>query len=158
MPFSRGFMLFAQRLPVVPVALQAALPWGLHTHTLTSSFAANMFWFCFAPWVRLDAVALPPMRFCEVCAPAPAVHSSCLGWCCSSCNAGFRKLAFNPAVHMCCLGWCCSSGNASIRGTRAPQHSVLCNLARAACFLVMSHTLPYLSSQSILKTEDCSAF
>lgn len=90
MPFSRGFMLFAQRLPVVPVALRAALPWGLHTHTLTSSFAANMFWFCFAPWVRLDAVALPPMQFREVRTPASAVHSSHLGWYCSSCNAGIR--------------------------------------------------------------------
>lgn len=63
MRFSRGFMAFAKRLPVVPVALRARLPWGLHTHTLTSSFAANMFWFCFAPWVRLDATVLPPLRF-----------------------------------------------------------------------------------------------
>ena len=85
MPFSRGFMLFAQRLPVVPVALRAGLPWGLHTHTLTSSFAANMFWFCFAPWVRLDAVVLQPMQFCEVRPLAPAVHSSYFGWFCSSC-------------------------------------------------------------------------
>ena len=66
MRFSRGFMTFAKRLPVVPVALRARLPWGLHTHTLTSSFAANMFWFCFAPWVRLDATVLPPLRFTEV--------------------------------------------------------------------------------------------
>ena len=66
MKFSRGFMTFAKQLPVVPVALRVALPWGLHTHTLTSSFAANMFWFCFAPWVRLDATVLPPMHFSEV--------------------------------------------------------------------------------------------
>lgn len=66
MKFSRGFMLFAQRLPVAPMALRAELPWGLATHTLTSSFAANMFWFCFAPSVRLDATVLPPMQLCEV--------------------------------------------------------------------------------------------
>lgn len=66
MRFSRGFMAFAQRLPVVPVALRARLPWGLHTHTLTSSFAANMFWFCFVPWVSLDATVLQPMQFCQV--------------------------------------------------------------------------------------------
>ena len=86
MPFSRGFMLFAQRLPVVPVALRAGLPWGLHTHTLTSSFAANMFWFCFAPWVRLDAVVLQPMQFCEVRLLAPAARKSCGGWLGSSCR------------------------------------------------------------------------
>jgi hypothetical protein len=66
MKFSRGFMIFAERLPVVPMALRAELPWGLATHTLTSSFAANMFWFCFAPRVRLDAIVLPPMQLREV--------------------------------------------------------------------------------------------
>lgn len=64
--FSRGFMLFAKNLPIVPVALRVTVPWNIQTHTLTSSFAANLFWFCFVPWVRLDATVLTPMSLAKV--------------------------------------------------------------------------------------------
>lgn len=47
--------------PVVPVALTARNPLNIRTHTLTSSFLANLFWFSFCPWVEIDAVVLPPM-------------------------------------------------------------------------------------------------
>lgn len=63
--FSRGFMLFAKNLPIVPVALRVTVPWNIQTHTLTSSFAANLFWFCFVPWVRLDATVLTPMSLAK---------------------------------------------------------------------------------------------
>jgi hypothetical protein len=45
MKFSRGFMLFADRLPVVPVALRVlpAFP-QVSCHTVDSSFLANLFW------------------------------------------------------------------------------------------------------------------
>jgi len=45
MRFSRGFMRFAAGLPVVPVALRVrtCLP-EVASHTLTSSFGANLFW------------------------------------------------------------------------------------------------------------------
>lgn len=66
MTFSRGFMRFAQGMPVVPVALRADIPWGLSTHTRTSSFLANLFWFCFPPVVRLEATVLPALREQEV--------------------------------------------------------------------------------------------
>eukprot|EP00775_Hariotina_reticulata_P006685 gene6685-6908_t len=58
-----GFMLFADKLPVVPVALRVrpALP-QVKCHTLTSSFLANLFWFSFQPWTRIEAKALPPMQ------------------------------------------------------------------------------------------------
>ncbi|KAK9833710.1 hypothetical protein WJX74_003507 [Apatococcus lobatus] len=61
MRFSRGFMRFAQDGPVVPVALRASLPWGITTHTLTSSFVANLFWFCFAPSLTLAVTVLPAL-------------------------------------------------------------------------------------------------
>ena len=61
MRFSRGFMRFAQDGPVVPVALRASLPWGITTHTLTSSFLANLFWFCFAPSLALAVTVLPAL-------------------------------------------------------------------------------------------------
>ncbi|DBB00196.1 TPA: hypothetical protein ACH3X1_014026 [Trebouxia sp. C0004] len=64
--FSRGFMRFGRSLPIVPVALRVTVPWNIQTHTLTSSFAANLFWFCFVPWVRLDATVLKPMSLFEV--------------------------------------------------------------------------------------------
>ena len=64
--FSRGFMLFGKNLPIVPVALRVTVPWNIQTHTLTSSFAANLFWFCFVPWVRLDATVLEPMSLAKV--------------------------------------------------------------------------------------------
>lgn len=66
MRFSRGFMRFAQDGPVVPVALRAKLPWGITTHTLTSSFLANLFWFCFVPSVALEATVLPPLQRSKV--------------------------------------------------------------------------------------------
>ena len=115
MPFSRGFMLFAQRLPVVPVALRAGLPWGLHTHTLTSSFAANMFWFCFAPWVRLDAVVLQPMQFCEVRSLARRCAQVLL-------DTTLQLLQAHPILSGTC--------NVGVTGANAPQHSVQCKLAR----------------------------
>ena len=64
--FSRGFMRFGKNLPIVPVALRVTVPWNIQTHTLTSSFAANLFWFCFVPWVRLDATVLKPMSLAQV--------------------------------------------------------------------------------------------
>lgn len=45
MKFNRGFMRFSEGLPIVPVALRASLPWNISTHTLTSSFLSNMFWY-----------------------------------------------------------------------------------------------------------------
>ena len=67
MRFSRGFMRFADKLPVVPVAARVQLPFGISTHTLTSSFLANMFWFCFSPYVSLHMTVLPPMTRSMVC-------------------------------------------------------------------------------------------
>ncbi len=59
--FSRGFMKFVREgTPVVPVALRARTPWGIRTHTLTSSFLANLFFLSFCPWVQVEAVVLPP--------------------------------------------------------------------------------------------------
>ena len=45
MRFSRGFMLFADALPVVPVALRVrpAFP-DVRCHTVSSSFLGNLFW------------------------------------------------------------------------------------------------------------------
>lgn len=60
MKFNKGFMRFADGLPVVPIALRASLPWGISTHTLNSSFLMNMFWFCFSPYVDLQLTVLPP--------------------------------------------------------------------------------------------------
>lgn len=56
-------MLFADKLPVVPVALRVktAFP-EINSHTATSSFLANLFWFSFQPWTVLEATALPPMQ------------------------------------------------------------------------------------------------
>ena len=62
--FSRGFALL--RCPVVPVAFRCRHAFGLSTHTLTSSFGANLLALCFAPWTTLSATVLPPM------APAPS--------------------------------------------------------------------------------------
>ncbi|GLC48183.1 hypothetical protein PLESTB_000068300 [Pleodorina starrii] len=57
-----GGSAVSQTLPVVPVALRVrgSLP-GVSTHTLTSSFLANLFWFGFSPSTELEATALPPM-------------------------------------------------------------------------------------------------
>jgi hypothetical protein len=56
-------MLFADKLPVVPVALRVrpALPL-IKCHTLTSHFLATLFWFSFQPWTCIEAKALPPMQ------------------------------------------------------------------------------------------------
>lgn len=60
--FSRGFMKFAAGHPVVPVALKAKTPFGIRTHTLNSSFLANLFWFSLCPWVEIEATVLPTMQ------------------------------------------------------------------------------------------------
>ncbi|GMH33701.1 hypothetical protein BSKO_01535 [Bryopsis sp. KO-2023] len=62
MQFSRGFMRFAKKLPIVPVALRISQPFDISTHTLTSPFLVNMFFTCFLPWVSLEATVLPPMK------------------------------------------------------------------------------------------------
>ncbi|MEW5317582.1 MAG: hypothetical protein WDW38_008868 [Sanguina aurantia] len=62
MSFSRGFTSFAHNLPVVPVALRVTNPLNIRTHTLDSSFAANLFWFSFPPSVRIEATALPALE------------------------------------------------------------------------------------------------
>lgn len=67
MRFSRGFMRFGRGLPVVPLALRARPAFGISSHTLTSSFLANLFWFSFCPWVELDATVLPALYPDEVC-------------------------------------------------------------------------------------------
>lgn len=36
---------------VAPVALRVQTPWNIRTHTLLSSFPANLFWMSFCPWV-----------------------------------------------------------------------------------------------------------
>jgi hypothetical protein len=62
MRFNRGFTLL--RAPVAPVAFRCTHAWpggALSTHTLTSSFAANLFWLCFAPQTTLSATVLPAM-------------------------------------------------------------------------------------------------
>lgn len=61
MTFSRGFMRFGRGLPIVPAAMRAHSDFGISTHTLSSSFVANMFWFCFSPTMSLDVTVLPPM-------------------------------------------------------------------------------------------------
>ena len=66
--FSRGFMRFGKALPIVPVALKVSVPWGIRTHTLTSNFVANLFWFCFVPQIQLEATVLKPMTLQEVTA------------------------------------------------------------------------------------------
>ncbi|GAX77129.1 hypothetical protein CEUSTIGMA_g4575.t1 [Chlamydomonas eustigma] len=63
MQFSRGFMrLLRPGEYVVPVVLRAKTPWDIRTHTLTSSFLANLFWISFCPWVEVHATVLPPLR------------------------------------------------------------------------------------------------
>lgn len=49
MKFSRGFMRFGRDLPIVPAAMRAQSSFGISTHTLSSSFLANMFWCVPAP-------------------------------------------------------------------------------------------------------------
>ena len=35
-----------------PPPPKVTTPWGIRTHTLNSSFQANLFWLSFCPWVR----------------------------------------------------------------------------------------------------------
>lgn len=56
-------MLFADKLPVVPVALRLRTAFHeVESHTATSSFLSNLFWFSFQPWTVIEATALPPMQ------------------------------------------------------------------------------------------------
>lgn len=66
MRFSRGFMRFAAQLPIVPAALRvrSALP-EVRSHTLTSSFMANLFWFSFPLWTDLEVTLLPAVSLEE---------------------------------------------------------------------------------------------
>lgn len=66
MRFSRGFLRFGKQLPIVPSALRVTAPFDIQTHTLNSSFLANLFWFCFLPWVRLDITVLDPVTMQQV--------------------------------------------------------------------------------------------
>ena len=79
MRFSRGFLRFGRDLPIAPVALRASVPppWtmDLQTHTLTSSFLSNLFWFCWAPSIRLEARVLQPMTM----RPVSVLQSSSAG-------------------------------------------------------------------------------
>ncbi len=60
--FSRGFTkLLAPDVPVVPVAIRLTNTFNINTHTLESSFLANLFWLSFSPSTRLQAVVLPAM-------------------------------------------------------------------------------------------------
>ncbi len=70
MGFSRGFTKIMQGaeaagrpLPVIPAALRVkgVLP-GVCTHTLTSSFFANLFWLSFNPSLELEVTVLPAMQ------------------------------------------------------------------------------------------------
>lgn len=70
MSFSRGFTRIMQGaeaagrpVPVVPAALRVKglLP-GVCTHTLTSSFFANLFWLSFNPSLELEVTVLPAMQ------------------------------------------------------------------------------------------------
>lgn len=63
MQFTRGFTrLLNPGDRVVPVALKATTPWDIRTHTLLSSFPANLFWLSFCPWVEVEATILEPMQ------------------------------------------------------------------------------------------------
>jgi hypothetical protein len=66
MRFSRGFMLFADQLPVVPVSLRikGAFP-QVNSHTIDSNFLVNLFWCSFQPWTVMEAKALPAMQLRE---------------------------------------------------------------------------------------------
>ena len=72
MAFSRGFTRFAKASGggggggaaagalVAPVALRLTVPFPqVKGHTLTSSFLANLFFFSWQPWARLEATVLP---------------------------------------------------------------------------------------------------
>lgn len=63
MRFSRGFMMFADKLPVVPVALRirCAFP-QINSHTIDSNFLVNLFWCSFQPSTVMEAKALPAMQ------------------------------------------------------------------------------------------------
>lgn len=58
-----GDSLLSSPSPAVfPVALRVRHAFDISTHTLDSSFVANLWWMCFAPWTNIDATVLPPMR------------------------------------------------------------------------------------------------
>ena len=57
--FSRSFATLGA--PVSPVALRARAALGISTHTLESSFAANLWWLCFCPSCEIEATVLPAM-------------------------------------------------------------------------------------------------
>jgi len=60
--FSRGFVRFSRDVPVVPMALRLSSPLAeISTHTLTSSFLANLFWFSFLPWMSFRCTVMEPM-------------------------------------------------------------------------------------------------
>ena len=107
--FSRGFMRFGKTLPIVPVALRVTVPWNIQTHTLTSSFAANLFWFCFVPWVRLDATVLKSMSLTQVSAYAFSIKvARCLHlWLCCTNDAVLSVWEHGQAVarYMCHGAW-----------------------------------------------------
>ena len=105
--FSRGFMRFGKHLPIVPVALRVTVPWNIQTHTLTSNFAANLFWFCFVPWVRLDATVLKPMSLAQVRALVKHGCSKSLAATKSAASVsafGFTAQAVCFTGHLCILG------------------------------------------------------
>lgn len=61
--FSRGFVRFSRSVPVAPMALRMSTPLpGVSTHTLTSSFLANLFWFSFLPWIHFRCTVLDPVQ------------------------------------------------------------------------------------------------
>ena len=96
--FSRGFMRFGKALPIVPVALRVTVPWNIQTHTLTSNFVANLFWFSFVPWVRLDATVLKPMSLSEVRNALNVVHAHMLNVCGHHCVTFFATWNHSHAV------------------------------------------------------------
>lgn len=59
MRFSRAFA--SLHAPVAPLAIVSDHALGIKTHTLRSSFGANLFWLCFAPTTRFTATVLPAM-------------------------------------------------------------------------------------------------
>lgn len=75
MRFSRGFMKFAADLPVVPCALRVSTCTPeVRSHTLTSNFGANLFWFSFPLWTTFEVTMLPAMQLGPGESKAAFVH------------------------------------------------------------------------------------